>query len=109
MENKDKEIQMTMKHTKGPWQLGASFTERVGQWDFDGFPISARGQAIARVWNGMPNGKENAHLIAAAPDLLKALKTLLKGGAASAPMKLKAAAIVAIAKAERRTEALPNA
>jgi hypothetical protein len=58
-----------MKHTPGPWIF-----------DDGGFIRSARGTAIAQMWDKQEedfnNCDANANLIAAAPELLAALKTL---------------------------------
>lgn len=53
---------MKQKYTPGPWRLA-------------GHP----GGEVANCCNGFGNQDANARLIAAAPDLLAALKALLKG------------------------------
>ncbi len=69
------------QHTPGPWHLGAKFVGTVDGYSVQGFPISAQGQSICRVHAGhilgFGNEDANARLIAAAPDLLAALKALL--------------------------------
>ncbi len=59
-----------MAHTKGPWKVGGKFGTMV--MDSDGANI------VAEVWsvNGVDQGKLDARLIAAAPELLDALKSL---------------------------------
>lgn len=73
-----------MTPTPGPWTVG-----KINVADLDGFklsrlPISGGGYAIAAVWAGdarrrgpimglQEMHKANAHLIAAAPDMLAAL------------------------------------
>ena len=42
------------KHTPGPWHVGKSFVEKMGELEFRGFPISGHGWAIARVWTTEP-------------------------------------------------------
>lgn len=59
------------KHTPGPWQWTQHFDPTISIYK-DGF-----GQ-IARLYDSsVGTGKANARLIAAAPDLLEALKTLV--------------------------------
>jgi len=76
---------MNAQHTPGPWQIGPEFLERCGAFKLHGRPISGGGKAIARVWSGsdrrlfeQPDDEANARLIAAAPDLLSALRGLLE-------------------------------
>lgn len=73
------------KHTEGPWEAIARGTNSE-TWEahkptFQQYEIRAEdGHTIADLrWNGRnqgPVGQANAHLIAAAPDLLEACKTL---------------------------------
>jgi hypothetical protein len=63
-----------MKHTPGPW---VASDDKRGIWD-----IIADGHMLAQVWrvthgpvNDLP-AEANAHLMAAAPDLLEALQML---------------------------------
>ena len=62
------------KHTPGPWKVNA---QRSSGWMDNGVYIFA-GTNIARVYRdlGQDVQEANAHLIAAAPDLLAALKEL---------------------------------
>jgi hypothetical protein len=67
------------KHTPGPWAT----TEAVTTREVDGYETTACavnradvGQAIALVYAGFGDGPANARLIAAAPELLEALKDL---------------------------------
>jgi hypothetical protein len=68
------------EHTPGPWTVGKQNIANVDGWKLNRFPISGNGQAIASVWAGRPgripfgNEEANAHLIAAAPDLLTAAR-----------------------------------
>jgi len=73
------------KHTQGPWHASDEIiSERIGEFKFDGIAIAGSGAAIARVWAGTTGsmtakfsheqGKANARLIAAAPELLAALE-----------------------------------
>ena len=78
---------MTNLHTKGPWLLsGCTIMEDLG-------PLGP-GQAIATVVGGYGSGpyfvedpaekRANANLIAAAPELLQALETIIKEAEQSA-------------------------
>jgi hypothetical protein len=63
-----------MKHTPGPWII-----DRSHKVDRDGTTIWADDVIIADcVPDQHENHKANAHLIAAAPDLLEAMKELFK-------------------------------
>ncbi len=63
---------MTDKHTPGPWQWTQHFDPTISIYK-DGF-----GQ-IARLYDSSAGtGKANAILIAAAPDLLAALKSIVE-------------------------------
>ena len=72
---------MNTKHTPGPW----TSENRSFQHDtFDGIPIieAGTGYGIASAWQvdnikASDTQRANAHLIAAAPDLLAALKVML--------------------------------
>ena len=59
---------MSLKHTPGPWALGAESSDETGQ------VIAADGSHIAYV--ECDPVAANARLIAAAPDLLSALQAL---------------------------------
>ena len=101
---------MSAAHTPGPW-VSAPFSSIVGA------PVvSQQGRTVAKVsypyTPGMPQAAidecvANGHLIAAAPDLLAALK-LIEAEASLADVlgygwdKARAAARAAIAKAEAR-------
>lgn len=61
-----------MKHTPGPWHVMKGWDER--SWMVD----SANGTPIAAVSDTRLNARENARLIAAAPELLAALKGLIQ-------------------------------
>jgi hypothetical protein len=93
----------THKHTSGPWHLG----RRAGNPAI----YSQDGTEIAEILQGLtPEWRENARLIAAAPDLLAALRDCLPivdamrrktgGEGDTAAMNARAA----IAKAERGAE-----
>lgn len=58
-------------HTPGPWNIW-------GHLEGGGIPIGAgfEGHAIATVFESGHDGDANAHLIVAAPDLLKALREI---------------------------------
>jgi hypothetical protein len=66
------------KHTLGPWEIG-------GVFDNDGIPeiviihkAAAGNLGVATALGGLRAQEANAHLIAAAPDLLEALKAIVK-------------------------------
>ena len=66
------------KHTPGPWKVGAMQTDgncRVSHW-----PILTQSDMLIAWGNPGPEESEaaNAHRIAAAPELLAALKELLQ-------------------------------
>ncbi len=87
-------------HTPGPWNIGERQDgQRVEPYPVNYLPVSGHGQAIGRVYAGGfsdANIEANARLIAAAPDLLAALKHLIRdGGRGDFPT-----AEAAIAKAE---------
>ena len=93
------------KHTPGPWSADIEdypFRREIyiETQDFD--PDAGEGERIARVFDETDNGRANAHLIAAAPDLLFALHACLaelvdvvnaEGGDESEAMKQARAAI----------------
>lgn len=63
-------------HTKGPWMAAARPSSVVG------WPVvspAAMGRSICNVTVGHEDSEDNARLIAAAPDLLEALKGCLDG------------------------------
>ena len=61
---------MTTKHTPGPWHIA------------NGVQIRSNRDQIAKIWMMRDGeGRENARLIAAAPDLLEALIELAACGA----------------------------
>ena len=61
---------MTTKHTPGPWHIA------------NGVQIRSNRDQIAKIWMMRDGeGRENARLIAAAPDLLEALIELADCGA----------------------------
>lgn len=66
------------KHTPGPWKVAAHSGQHrsfISSNDESVLPIKNDGIYIAHVLG--PDNKANARLIAAAPDLLTALKALL--------------------------------
>ncbi len=58
-----------MSHSKGPWETAVNGNE---EWDVC---LSGGGDMVADLSGCGPNQKANARLIAAAPELLEALKT----------------------------------
>jgi hypothetical protein len=90
---------MSSQHTPGPWVIHRpNDSERID--------INAEGSFyIAEVIGGMTAQEANAHLIAAAPDLLEALEELEALGSLELPQRrdaalLKAKAAIAKAKGE---------
>lgn len=63
-----------LKHTKGPWSVSPD-NPKAGEYD-----IVSDEWFIAGTYGGCDevNGKANAHLIAAAPDLLEAAQSALE-------------------------------
>ena len=86
-------------HTSGPWHLG----RRAGNPAI----YSQDGAEIAEILQGLtPEWRENARLIAAAPEMLAALKELLADKYLADPINADrmARTRAAIAKAERGAE-----
>jgi hypothetical protein len=80
------------KHTPGPWHTAGD----------QGVQIRSQRDQIAKVWTMRGNEwKANARLIAAAPELLEALKDMivLQAGTSSDPVETLRKARAAIAKA----------
>ena len=70
---------MTAKHTPGPWHIGKGIPTRV--YNYEGHLVATVPEGLK--WSELPDGelslyKANAHLIAAAPELLGALKSMLE-------------------------------
>jgi len=64
-----------LSHTPGPWTVHRSV--RNGRWLVDGPPEGLAGVwCVCRVLSDEPIDRTNAHLIAAAPDLLAVLRDL---------------------------------
>ena len=65
------------QHTPGPWKV--EDWRGSGNAPFHPFPViaGANGHGIAEVLMAPPKGTANAYLVAAAPDLLEALKATL--------------------------------
>lgn len=64
-----------MEHTPGPWEAKMDYDNEMSDNIISGrhtIRDKKEGWNIARIWESAPNGKSNAHLIAAAPDLLEA-------------------------------------
>lgn len=62
------------KHTPGPW----TFYDDRGDGKTGRIEIVAMGKTVARIYNSVPaEDVPNARLIAAAPELLDALQTIL--------------------------------
>lgn len=60
------------KHTPGPWQVAAYLNDgRIGIYDGDGYRV-----ASVHDFNYREENKANAALIAAAPDMYRALEVI---------------------------------
>lgn len=101
---------MSAQHTPGPWVIaGTEIHDRATEHDETGARIGNTPNSIAKLYS-MPNAGEmafNAELIAAAPELLNALKELMlecwhDGPDKWEPRRAYCRARVAIAKAEGR-------
>lgn len=79
------------KHTPGPWEVGPQHHGQVAVWQSD-FP------AVVATCGRQDDAEANARLIAAAPDLLAALKETLRASPMGPHVKM---AQAAIAKAEQ--------
>lgn len=72
-----------MTHTPGPWEIRRALTPEDGEYNFGiGAAIDGRKHCIAEAFgrvdtNVTPNAQANARLIAAAPDIFKALETTI--------------------------------
>ena len=86
------------KHTPGPWSAGTYCLQPTVFWDKGNGTV-----AIASIHDGYAKGdpKANARLIAAAPDLLEALKAV-KGRRICWPKEIEEKVVAALAKAEGR-------
>lgn len=66
------------KHTLGPWQVGTAF-DNYGETEIAIEHMTPAGNLVVAVALGGLQGQDaNASLIAAAPDLLDALKAIVK-------------------------------
>lgn len=94
------------KHTAGPWAWDSGVIPPDGPGRYADIYRDGGDLIIASFNDQIPEGRANARLIAAAPDLLGALKALL---ADSYPVgteengDIREQALVAIAKAEGRS------
>lgn len=93
------------KHTPGPWYFGSN--ERQPQIASESDP---RGRTIALVYDGTDDETKvaNANLIAAAPELLQILETIVedvgyRGGGAKLCKQFLSRATIAIHKAKGET------
>lgn len=91
---------MTATHTPGPWTRKFGQHIYQGKGPFDTQRLIATGMPTNGTREELDVAFANAKLIAAAPDLLGALKSIMDGGIADPAEVAKAHA--AIAKAEGR-------
>lgn len=68
-------------HTPGPWRFAPGEDNQVYDAANTDAPICGAicdedGLHIARIWSDVPEAKANAHLIAAAPELLRILEAI---------------------------------
>lgn len=64
-----------MEHTKGPWKL----FEKYIPYEYDYFYVKTKAKCICSIsFTKDEEQRANAHLIAAAPDLLEACKATLE-------------------------------
>ena len=77
---------MTTQHTPGPWMVSHNASDFMGNWKTNPYSIVVPAKGVHRTTiANIPNRKtipedqkrENAFLIAAAPDLLDALKRVM--------------------------------
>jgi hypothetical protein len=90
------------KHTPGPWFAKRAGDGRYFEWYVgrDGGNCSIAEDITDPVTRDP--SEANAHLIAAAPDLLEALKMMMEGGLEGPTSQATETALAAIAKAEGR-------
>jgi len=65
---------MSAKHTPGPWKAHATGFARSGSPEFE-IHYSDDGECVAEI----VHGEANAHLIAAAPELLEIARQVVEG------------------------------
>ena len=75
-----------MKHTPGPWEVERR-TGKPDHWQINGVnqDLGCQWRGLAMIytsgsWADDPEGLANAHLIAAAPDMLEALEDIVDQG-----------------------------
>ncbi len=91
-----------MKHTKGPWIIGPYYKETVTESDTDDV-IAQPGRNFSTI-NPSQTLEANAHLIAAAPDMLEALDRLIRAVNVPIPDPL-----IVMATLEQAKEAISKA
>jgi len=79
---------MTTQHTPGPWMVSHNASDFMGNWKTNPYSIVVPAKGVHRTTiANIPNRqtipedqkRENAFLIAAAPDLLEALQAIANG------------------------------
>lgn len=96
------------QHTKGPWEVGGVFEGGVRIWAAHGGPYIGLARKSANPAISQQEAMANARLLAAAPELLEALKLLVRRAQEAGigddfwPQDAFEAAKEAIAKAEGR-------
>ena len=85
---------MTAKHTPGPWEWGRDMGSFWIETEKDGYSV-----ASVNNHNITPQNEANAHLIAAAPEMLASLEAMVESyeheASARNPTLLQARAVIA--------------
>lgn len=93
---------MSAKFTPGPWEFELyekGEPVRPDIWRIYGGDDSYEA-TIAELWSGEHDNQANARLIAAAPELYKALRRIVENPEARIGGQIRAEAVAALAKAE---------
>ena len=99
-------------HTPGPWRVSKRYQDKVDVLHNRGAHIGGTSLTVARVTvrqSWFAEQMANAHLIAAAPDLLEALQLIAGTDPVDAALDPQRAVRVAIAAIKKATNGEPNA
>ncbi|OZI58736.1 hypothetical protein [Bordetella genomosp. 1] len=69
---------MTTKHTPGPWEADGEYVQQVGQTEVGICAVLNMDEGGSKGWYPGETTRANARLIAAAPDLLEALRAVVR-------------------------------